>query len=97
MDDTKPMTLIERLPTADDLADFKKCCKCTEDHQEYESCNGDICIAQRDAIADALPGVERTVKALRNIRGYIKDCDHEPAVDEIDALIALIEQPGEKS
>jgi hypothetical protein len=41
-------------PTADDLADFKSWCKCTQDHQEYESCNGGICIAQRDAIADAL-------------------------------------------
>jgi hypothetical protein len=35
--------------------------------------------------------IERLRTALRNVRGYIKDCDHEPALDEIDA--ALKEKP----
>lgn len=30
---------------------------------------------------------------LRNVRGYIKDCDHEPAVDEITAALDDYEPP----
>lgn len=35
--------------------------------------------------------IERLRAALRNVRCYIQHCDHEPALDEIDA--ALSEKP----
>jgi len=28
--------------------------------------------------------------ALKNVRGYIADCDHEPALDEIDAALGTM-------
>lgn len=30
--------------------------------------------------------------ALRNVRGYIKECDHEPALGEIDAALAMVKE-----
>lgn len=36
---------------------------------------------------EAADKIEQLQSALRNVRGYIKDCDHEPAVDEIDAAL----------
>lgn len=31
--------------------------------------------------------IDRLRAALTNVRGYIVNCDHEPAVDEIDAAL----------
>lgn len=42
----------------------------------------------RRLIADAADEIEGLRKALRNVRGYIKDCDHEPALDEIDTVLS---------
>lgn len=36
---------------------------------------------------EAADKIEQLQTVLRNVRSYIKDCDHEPAVDEIDAAL----------
>ena len=33
--------------------------------------------------------IEQLRAALRTVRAYIKDCDHQPALDEIDAALRL--------
>lgn len=33
--------------------------------------------------------IERLRAALREVRGYIKNCDHEPAMDTIDAALGV--------
>ena len=43
--------------------------------------------------SEAADEIESLQKALRNVRGYIKDCDHQPALEEID--FALKSETGE--
>lgn len=42
-----------------------------------------------EEIARMRAEIERLRAALRIVRDYIKDCDHEPALDEIDAALRL--------
>lgn len=47
-------------------------------------------------VRDAVDEIVRLRAALRNVRGYIKDCDHDPALDEIDAALTPALKPMPK-
>ena len=50
----------------------------------------------RAALAMRNSDVQELVRVLRAVRRYIEDCDHEPAVDEIDAAIDAVGPSGER-
>jgi len=52
------LTQAEREDRATELARWRAQCECTEDHRRYPGCDGEICIAQRDAIAAALSALQ---------------------------------------
>lgn len=48
-------------------------------------------VNEADANARLIAAAPDMLMALKNIRKYIEYCDHEPALDEIDAAIAKAE------
>lgn len=54
-------------------------------------------IASRESSAEMVDILEHAADdlvalrtALKNVRGYIANCDHQPALDEIDAALGII-------
>lgn len=51
------MSDLEKL--AEELANFRTHCECTEDYPAHEACNGVVCVGQQRAILAALTKVSR--------------------------------------
>lgn len=70
----------ERDDPATELARWRSQCECTENHRRYPGCDGEICIAQRNAIAAAFSALERPVSPARTspvgaLRDLLADID----------------------
>lgn len=70
------------------------------DRLTIEAANGNVlAVVNRDlpgahANANIMAAAFDMLAALKNVRAYIKNCDHEPALDEIDAAIAKATTEG---